>query len=182
MPAKRKKANSGPKNGILKADHQKFANLVAAGTDETEAYTQVTGVTNYHAARKGGLRLSQNVSIVAEIDRIRKAAEVLPGGAVLTVAMKRRFYYDVVMTAPAQVDENSHLCQKFKRSRRTSGSGEDTEEWETEEVWLPDKLKAAHDDSDLAGDKAAEKLEISGSLEMTVEHLFRVISHGKSDS
>ncbi len=108
--------------------------------------------------------MSQNVAIKAEIDRIRKAAEVLPGGAVLTVALKRRFYYDVVMTPPSKVNEDSHLCQKFKRTRKVIGHGDDAEDWETEEIWLPDKLKASDLDSTLAGDKAAEKLEISGEV------------------
>lgn len=68
---------------MLKPHYQKFAELVAKGTDPVEAYKEATGTESMDAAYKGSERLSKNVEILAEIERLQRAAEMLAGSAVM---------------------------------------------------------------------------------------------------
>lgn len=153
---------------MLSGPHQKFAEGIALGLSAAEAYKAAYPKASADNARKNAPRLTTNDDIVAEVTRIRRAAEVLPGGAVLTLAMKRHFLYNVVMTPIGKVTENSYLCQEMTRTRRVVGRGDNAEEWEVEKIKIADKLAAIRIDNELSGDNAPVK--VTGTL--TIEQLF----------
>ena len=74
---------------MLKPSHQRFAELAALGTDLVAAYREAFGAASDAACRKGATRMSQNVAINTEIQRIRTAAEKQPGSVILSLAEKR---------------------------------------------------------------------------------------------
>ena len=139
---------------VLSGPHQKFAEGIATGLNATEAYRAAYPSASEASLRAAASKLLTNDNISAEIERIRRAAEVLAGGCVLTLAMKRQFLYEVVTTAPAAISENSHLCQEFTRTR---SAGRDGEAWETEKIKMPDKIRAIITDNDLASEGSDAK-------------------------
>ena len=145
----------------LTGPRQKFAEGIAQGLSQAEAYRAAYPKCSRAAAASNSPRLMGNDGVQAEIKRIRRAAEVLMGGCVLTLAMKRQFLYEVVTTAPGTITEKSHLCQEFTRSRAASGGRIDAGEWVTEKVKLPDKIRAILADNDLAGESADTALAIT---------------------
>lgn len=126
---------------MLSVTHQKFAERIAAGESATAAYAAAfPRCTNQRSAAVGGSRLLQKADIIAEVQRIRREAEKLPGGAVLTVAEKRRFLARLIRANLSSVPVDSDLWQEF----HVSDGGTKRK--------LPDKLRAIALDNDLAAD------------------------------
>ena len=146
---------------MLTGPQQKFAEGIALGLSATEAYQAAYPDAKASSAKSNAGRLMTNDDVQAEVMRIRRAAEVLAGGAVLTLAMKRQFFHDVVTTPIGKITPDSILCQKYTHSRQVRGRGEEAEEWETEKIEMPDKIKAIIADNDLGGDGVDANLAIT---------------------
>lgn len=170
----------------MKPTHARWCALVASGEDRAAAYRQActkAGETmSNDAARQGALRLSQNVACQREVSRLRKAAEKMAGGTVLTILEKRLYLASVVRTPLGKINEHSPLCQELFRSKRKAdedgteplpGMGEQLEFWITEKVKKPDVLRAIELDSKLAGEFSEDRLNgaLSDGLEGVLARL-----------
>ena len=130
--------------------HEKFAQGVAAGEPASRVYARIYGVRG-KSAEESASRLSRNVKVAARVAEIRQAVE---GDALaqtlLTIRAKREFLAAVVRAAPGDLDESSPLVQSFKLTEHGR------------EIRLCDKLRAIELDAKLAGEFAAEKVEVKG--------------------
>ena len=124
----------------LSGPHQKFAEGIAKGLNATQAYQEAYPKASYDSARTRGADLFANVDIQAEVDRMRKRAETLPGSAVLTLAQKRDFLARLVTASVTTTPADSDLWNSVK----TTEFGH--------EFKLPCKLGAIKLDNDLAGE------------------------------
>lgn len=71
---------------MLKPHYQKFAELYASGVDPAEAYQMSCGQQkSKEACYKGAQRLSKNVHILAEVDRLRGEAQKSAGGTIVSL-------------------------------------------------------------------------------------------------
>lgn len=115
--------------------HEAFAQRVVTGESLSQAYRQVYG-TDAKAAGANGARLMKNDSVRRRVAQLqRRSAD----GAVMALTTKREYLYRVVMTAIAEVDEQSDLCAKFERTAHCYRKA------------MPDKIRAIELDSKLAG-------------------------------
>ena len=143
----------------MKPTYQQFAERVAAGVVPSAVYGEVFGTSGSEACRKGALRMSRNVPVQAEILRIRREAEKLAGGSVLTVLEKREYCALVVRTAISKVDASSVLCQEMTiveseehETPALPGMEDEVRVFTTKKIKMVDKLRAIELDSKLAGD------------------------------
>jgi len=106
--------------------HEHFCQLVAKGASHRNAYRETYGKDAGYLGT-GGSKLMQ-------IARIRaRVAELQAEGAretSVTLEAAQRFLHSVVMAKPAEVDENSPICQSIRRTQTSI------------ECKLPDKLRA----------------------------------------
>ena len=145
---------------MLGSKYQAYAEAVAGGSPELDAYRRAFPSASVVAARKGVARMSQNVAVCEEIQRIRKAAELLAGGAVLSLMEKRLYLAGVVRTPLGEVNASSIYCTEMIRSRlnpaavtsRELAEPEQGEFWVTEKVKKPCPLAAIRLDAELAGE------------------------------
>lgn len=119
--------------------HERFAQLVATGEAGAAAYRQTYG-TRGASAEAAASRLLRNDKVSARIAEVQRASAA---EGVLTLREKREFLALVVRTPIGQIDENSPLCQWF---RRTTGRRPSLE------IRMPDKLQAMMLDAKLAGE------------------------------
>ena len=119
--------------------HERFAQLVAKGDSGGAAYRVVCGAkaASAHAAASRLLRIAKVSARIAEIQKAAVCASVM------TLLEKRQFLALIVRTPIGQIDENSPLCQWF---RRTTGRRA------TLSIRMPDKLQAILLDARLAGE------------------------------
>lgn len=149
----------------LQEKRQRWAELVATGTNPAKAYATVwVGNQSPDACRRGVSRLSRNASVMEEVSRIRKRVEMEAGGAVMTLLEKRRYLAEIVRTPVGQLSPMSPLAQEVKRAKPLATAEQpalftaeqvEATEWET--VRMPDKLKAIELDAKLAGEFAEDK-------------------------
>ena len=149
---------------LLSDKRLKWAALVANGERPYIAYGKAFGSQSVDACRKGAQRLSKNVALQKEIQRLRHEAERMAGGAVLTLAEKRRFLAEIVRMPVGKLTPMSPLVQEVKRAKPLSSadqpalfSDEEVAQTEWETVRMPDKLKALELDAKLAGELAEDK-------------------------
>lgn len=148
----------------LKPTYQQFAERVAAGGVPTVVYGEVFGTSAGEACRKGATRMSKNVPVQEEILRIRREAEKLAGGSVLTVLEKREYLALVLRTPLSKVDPSSVLCQEMTiveaeemDTPALPGMEQEMRVFTTKKIKMVDKLRAIEIDSKLAGDFAEDK-------------------------
>lgn len=158
--------------------HEAFARSLADGIAEGEAYR----LAGFKENAASAVRLRQKPEVAARVAWLQQqtAAAAVPNSApepeaapapapasdtvpapvapgALTIAEKRAFLRRVVETPVASVGPDDPICEEYVRTARMKGRGENAEEWQTERVKLPDKLKAIQLDNALAADaKAAE--------------------------
>jgi len=119
--------------------HERFAQLVAKGDSGGAAYRAIYGAkgASSHAAASRLLRIAKVSARIADIQR------AAVGDSVMSLLEKRQFLALIVRTPIGQIDENSPLCQWF---RRTTGRRP------TFSIRMPDKLQAIMLDARLAGE------------------------------
>lgn len=129
---------------------EQFCHYILSGETQVSAYRLAFGNKNEGSAGTLASLLMKRPEIQARLSSLRKSTGM--SGAVLSMSEKRRFLRDVVNTPPGQIDENSPLCQSYKKRIRTErdGTTEETIEYE-----LPNKLKALELDAKLAGEMDA---------------------------
>jgi len=130
----------------------KFAQGVAQGLCQADAYQAAYPRSNRKSASTNGGRLLRRDDIQEEIRRLRNLAETLPGSPLLTIREKREFLARIIRAkVGALADEgpdgpDADLWESVKITDRSS------------EYKLPSKLMALKADNDLAGDgEDAEK-------------------------
>jgi hypothetical protein len=124
----------------LSGPQQKFAEGVAMGLNLTDAYVAAYPRAERHSATPLASRLRRQPGVQAEIARIRKAAEDVPGSAILTLAEKRDFLARLVRAKVETLPADSDLWNSIKHMKYGT------------EYKLPNKLSAIILDNDLAGD------------------------------
>ena len=143
--------------------HERFAQLVAKGDSGGAAYRVVCGAkaASAHAAASRLLRIAKVSARIAEIQKAAVCASVM------TLLEKRQFLALIVRTPIGQIDENSPLCQWF---RRTTGRRA------TFSIRMPDKLQAILLDARLAGELKGNSITVQATAPangyvMTAERL-----------
>ena len=116
---------------MLSGPKQKFCEGIVSALNATDAYRAAYPNSSAQAARRSASDLLTKPDIIAEIARLRKAAECIAGSAVMTLAEKRAKLAGIVREASGEHD----ACT----------------------VSLSDKLKAIALDNDLAGDGSEAK-------------------------
>jgi hypothetical protein len=138
------------KDVLNNAQHESFAQLVAAGHSQADAYAQVYGGDSV-AVRQNASRLALREEVRERIAQIQRSTAT---GKYLTIRKKREFLHDVVMTPISEVDRHSILCQAWSES-----SGEKSY---NETMKMPDKLRAIELDAKLAGELAVQDNDPNG--------------------
>ncbi len=153
---------------LRNARHEKFAQLVATGQSAQSVYTKLFK-SKGKAASSSSNRLMNRKEITERIRELQGKAEV---ETVLTIAMKRKFLYEIVTTPVGEVNEQSPLCQSVKYSEAGS------------EYKMPCKLRALELDAKLAGefverqsvtleDKTATPIELTDRIKNALPILTR---------
>lgn len=135
--------------------HERFAQEVAKGRDNTMAYQAAYPGTGRVNARKSGSRLRTIDGVNERISDIQQKAE---DRTVLSIAEKRRFYATIIRTPIGEIDETSPLCQAVKRI-----DGENP----SVEYKMPDKLKATQLDNELSGHVKAAGTTVNVGVKVT---------------
>jgi len=132
----------------MTSGQRKFAEGVATGLSNGEAYARAFPRSRHPAEDASRLLSARNPKrseVLAEIQRIRAAAEALGGSAVLTLLERRMFLARLVRARLAEVPESSDLWQEVTVTETGTKRK------------LGDKLKAITIDNDLAGDGSEAK-------------------------
>ncbi len=122
---------------LRNARHEAFVLRVIVGESASNAYAKSYGAKG-RSAEANGPRLMRNDSIRQRLAWLQNRAASI---AVMTAIQKREYLARVVLTPISQVDEESDLCQHFKRTVDGVCS-----------MAMPDKLRAIELDSQLTGD------------------------------
>lgn len=130
----------------LSGKHRKFAEGIVKALSQGEAYRHA--YPKCKTADAAASRLLKNVTVCAEIERLRAKADERAGPAVLTYQEKREFLARLVRARVAVLPEDSDLWTSIKRTKDGT------------EFKLPDKLTAIETDNSLTGDDAPKKFEI----------------------
>lgn len=125
---------------LKNAQHERFANEIAKGRDNTSAYQAAYPKSSRVAARKGGSRLLTNEDIQGRIVDLQRKTE---DKTTLSIMEKRQFYALIVRTPIGEIDDNHPLCQAVKRTETKDGG--------SVEFKMPDKLRATELDNELSG-------------------------------
>lgn len=132
--------------------HEKFAQLVANGTDSPAAAYCAVYKSHAKTAAANASKLVNTNAIARRIDELR-ALSAPTQKRFLTLDQKREFLALVVNTPADAVDERSPLCQQADFSESPSGT--------SRKLRMPDKLKALELDARLAGElRESHELEV----------------------
>lgn len=144
---------------MLSGPHQKFAEGIAFGLNQTEAYLAAYPDVTRETAAANGSALLRNTKITDEVARLRKEAEKQAGSAVLTLAEMYSYLSSVVRTPVGDVDETSELCQEY--------SDEVSEFGAKKKFKMPCKLRALELHAKLAG-MLSDKVKLEGDATIHV--------------
>ena len=147
---------------LTNARHERFAQLVAAGTSASEAYRKA-GYTSKNV-NVHGPRLMANGGIK---ERVREILAKVEKKTLLTIEERRQFLADVVRAEVSKIPLNSHLIQSIKTGKDGT------------EIRLPDKVKSLELDAKMAGE-LVEKQETSHVLPGSLEEAIASLIHGKA--
>lgn len=146
----------------LSALHLKFCEGIALKVPRSEAYRAAYPLCSQRAAPSKACRLLKDPLIKAEILRLRKAAEALPGSTVMLLAEKREYLARVKRAKGAKIDEtkDADLIQGLKYDR-----------FGNRIIEIPCKLRAIQIDNDLSGDgaEASANKALSGIMALAME-------------
>lgn len=148
--------------------HERFCQLVFEGQSDVRAYMEAYGATRENA-ESNAWRVRDYEGVVARISQLFKRTE---DKKVLTLVEKREFLKRVVTESVGNVDENSNLCQSFKKRIRRDRDGGTTEEIDYE---LPNKLKAIELDARLAGELNSDG-PVGISVNLLLQQNFGVVA------
>jgi hypothetical protein len=109
----------------------------------------ITDAKQVHASAVAKANPNAVTSVTSTSDVLQKQLEAGHNPAILSLKEKREYLASIVRTPIGEVDESSALAQKVKRSTRRDKYGGETE---TEEIELPNKLRAVELDARLAGE------------------------------
>jgi len=158
---------------MLNAAQQRFAEALAEGKNQTEAYAKAFPKSKNPGPDAGRLMSEESPKkpeIEAEVIRIRKRVQELAGGTVLTQLEKRQFLALSVRTPIGFIDENHVLCQSLKRRRIVKpgaviggeeGIENSFEEWEVEEIKAVDKIASIKIDNEMDTEMPSQRMEIT---------------------
>jgi len=142
--------------------HERFCQLVATGVSYTRAYRQVYGAGK-KSVDTAGSRLMRREGVLA---RVRELQREGASETALTVQAAHKYLLDVIVAGPGEIDENSPICQSYKRTETGI------------ECKLPDKLRALELAMKLQGclrDTAADqKTDVSGGIILTKSLLLAI--------
>lgn len=137
----------------LTPQRQKFAELIATGTNKSAAYCQAFGKEKItDSVRNCAARLAKAPDILAKITELRqRAVAESEAAAVLTILEKRMILAQYVRTPVTKLHEraNEHLIKRT--TQKMLGAGEVAEV--VTEIEGYDKIAAMKLDTELAGDK-----------------------------
>lgn len=149
---------------MLNGPQRKFCEGIAKGMTGQDAWMFAHPDCKPSTARARASQALTKSNIVAEIESLRKRADEMKGGAVLTLRQKREFLAKVVNTPISEVSTDSDLCQEWSETE-----GEKTT---SRRLKMPSKLDAIKIDNDLSGDGAeAEGNKALGGLAALVARL-----------
>jgi phage terminase small subunit len=135
------------------ARHEKFAQAVARGRMQGQAYREAGFAARGGSARTGAVNLGKRPEVKARIAELR-------GEATAAHRLNRRellnYLVDVIETPAGEVREGDRLCYSYRHTARQRSTR------------MPDKLKAAEMLAKLCGWLAPEQLEHSGPVEVIV--------------
>ena len=139
---------------ILNPRWEQFAQRVASGESATAAYRAIYKAPD-KSAEAHGCRLVRNGKVSARIAEMQRASEE---SSVMSLQDKREFLALIVRTPIGRIDENSPLCQWFRRTtgRRASLS-----------IRMPDKLQAIMLDARLAGELKGNTVTVNATASVT---------------
>jgi len=149
--------------------HEAFALAVAEGLSATQAYRHHVGRCTTKSAMEAGSRLLADVKVASRVAELRigfrKLLEDRLGVSRETIA---RYFVSILETPVGEVDENSSLCQEYRRTRRIRSQGNGTEEWETEQIKMLSKMDAAKQLAQLCGWNEPEQSD--GKIEVILRN------------
>lgn len=153
---------------MLSGPHQVFAEGIAKGLNQTEAYLLAYPKSAATSAPANAARLITNDKVAAEVQRIRREAEKLAGSAILSLVEKRTFLAQVV-----RADLSKAVPGNLWNAVEKEGVRGDPDA-EVVKIRLPDKLKAIEVDNDLASEGA-----MSGASDALSSLLGRIRNPGR---
>jgi phage terminase small subunit len=142
---------------MLSGPHQRFAEGIASGLNQTEAYRAAYPKATTATAGANGHELLKNTEITAEIARLREAAKNAADGPVLTLADKLKFLAEVVQTNVGEINEDSRLCQEFTDEVTAMGA--------KKKYKMPCKLRALELHAKLSGE-LSDKVQVSADADL----------------
>lgn len=132
-----------------------FVSGVVSGLSSMDAYRAAYPKATPESVHANAFRLMANDGVKTEIARQRHAAELMAGGAILTLAEKRGYFARLVRSRISLLPDDSDLFVSIKRTKDGT------------EYRLADKLRAIELDNDLAGEGSESEANdaLAGLLE-----------------
>ncbi len=130
---------------MLSGPHRKFCEGVVSGKLAREAYLAAYPRSKRNSAANSSSRLLGRADIRAEITRLREQADKLAGGAVLSLAEKRRWLARLVRSDATRGEVDGDLVVSCDVETRADGRV-------VQKIRLPDKMAAIKLDHELSGD------------------------------
>lgn len=160
-------------DGLLKnPSHERFAQLVAAGINQTDAYQVVFNPDKRETAHSAASRLLRENKFPEVVERVRSLQRRSAEAEVMTLIEKRQFLRQVVMTPIAQVDANSILCHTNEITTHVKDGLVTT----NEKTKTFDKLKAIEIDAKLAGELAPEDDGKNATIPANMEVIINLVT------
>lgn len=126
---------------------ERLAQLIAIGTNQTQAYAEAFAVPVSDSAKSNASRLLQHPDLVKRVAKLRGEITIED---TLTLRRKRQLLSQFAQADLSRpLDELLPICQSVKRSSRTTNNGDIVEDIE---VKLPNKIEAIQLDARLAGE------------------------------
>lgn len=147
---------------MLTGPQRKFCEGIAKGMTAESAWLESHPKCSKASASANASEALRNPKLRDEIEKLRRRADEMKGGAVLTLRQKREFLARVVAMKGDEIalDKDGDLVNGIRLKEQGR------------ELLLPDKLKAIQIDNDLSGDGAeAEGNKALGGLAALVARL-----------
>jgi len=145
MPRAEKKRPAGELN-----DRQrKFASKIVAGETATASYfASFPRCKSKSTAEQEGCKLLKNPKVAASIEELRERDEaILESDRIATKRELLEFLTKIIRTPAGAIDKHDPLCQSYKDTK------------DSNEIKLPDKLRAAERICKIMGWDAPQKTE-----------------------
>ena len=186
-PAKRPSAGNKTRRPLT-VRQERFAELMASGICQTEAWVRVYG-TSREVARVNATQALVNPNLTDRIAELRKPQTK---AAMLSKEEKLAFLAEIIRTPVGEVGPDSRLCQEYteevigggtrgKLKRGSAPSGNETEGMTVirQRSKMADKLRALELHSKLVGDFEPDRIEVEDGpkrLETIRERSAQIVS------